>query len=78
MPPTDAARLRLLAAEALAIAAGMTDIDSKQVMAEVAAGYERLADHAERRETAASPLGTASLSDSQCGASRGTRRALRS
>jgi hypothetical protein len=49
----NATRLRLLAAEALAISANMTDAECRRIMTEVAAGYERLADHAEQREAEA-------------------------
>jgi hypothetical protein len=48
----DAARLRLLAAEVLTIGTGMTDPECKRDMMELAASYERLADHAEKRAAA--------------------------
>ena len=52
MPLNDTTRLRLHAAEALAIGSGMTDPECKRDKKELAASYERLADHAEKRETA--------------------------
>lgn len=52
MPINDATRLRLLAAEALAIGSGMTDPACKRDMVELAVSYERLADHAEKRAMA--------------------------
>jgi hypothetical protein len=52
MPQNDAARLRALAADALVVAIRMTDANCKRTMMGVAASYERLASHAEQRETA--------------------------
>jgi hypothetical protein len=78
MPPNDARRLRLLADEALAISAGMTDAACRQMMLALAASYRRLADHAEEREATSLPLGDASLSNSQSDASDGKLRPLRS
>jgi hypothetical protein len=49
MPGTDVERLRLLAIDALAEAAQMTDTQCKHVMIGLAASYQRLADHAEAR-----------------------------
>lgn len=54
MSPTDAERLRSLSIEALATAAQMTDPMCKSTMIEVAACYDRLADHVEQRECASS------------------------
>jgi hypothetical protein len=54
MPRSETALLRLLAAEALATSAQMTDGDCKQTMVRLAASYERLADYAEKREAASS------------------------
>ena len=50
MPRTEVERLRLLAVNALAEAAQMTDMQCKRVMIGLAASYQRLADHAEARE----------------------------
>jgi hypothetical protein len=52
MSKNDAARLRALAADALTAATQMTDVNCKRTMMGVAACYERLASHAEQRETA--------------------------
>jgi hypothetical protein len=52
MAQNDAARLRALAADALAAATQMTDANCKRAMMGVAVSYERLASHAEQRETA--------------------------
>lgn len=54
MPAKEAERLRFLAMEALAVAAQMEDLFCKGMMLDVAASYETLADHAEKRETARS------------------------
>jgi hypothetical protein len=50
MPDGEAKRLRTLAAEALAIAEQMTDPDCRRQMFDVAACYERLADHVDARK----------------------------
>jgi hypothetical protein len=50
MPGGEAERLRLLAIEALATAMQMTDTACRSMMLDVAACYDRLADHAEQRE----------------------------
>jgi hypothetical protein len=50
MPHTEAERLRLLAVNALAEAAQMTDVHCKHVMIGLAASYRRLADYAEARQ----------------------------
>jgi hypothetical protein len=52
MRQSEAARLRVLAAEALAVAARKTDVNCKRATMGVAAGYERLANHADQREAA--------------------------
>ena len=48
----DVARWRSLAAEALALAAQMSDPASKQTMLSIALGYEHIAQRAERRVNA--------------------------
>lgn len=50
--PRDAAHWRARAEEARAIAAAMRDPGAYRAMLGIAAGYERLAGAAERRETA--------------------------
>jgi hypothetical protein len=50
MPLDDAIRLRLRAIEAMTIADQMKDPFCKQAMIAIAAGYERLAEHAEECE----------------------------
>src|SRR5262245_13764867 len=70
----DATRLRLLAVEALAISANMTDAECRRIVAGVAAGYERLAVHVEKRQAAesADPT-TAAHSDTSDGKHRSRR-----
>jgi hypothetical protein len=48
----DVARWRSLAAEALSLAAQMSDPASKQTMLDIALGYEHIAQRAERRVNA--------------------------
>jgi hypothetical protein len=48
----DVARWRSLAAEALSLAAQMSDPTSKQTMLSIALGYEHIAQRAERRVNA--------------------------
>ena len=47
----DAERWRRLEAEALTVAAGMTDPEPRRIMHAIAAAYRRLADRAELRKT---------------------------
>jgi hypothetical protein len=75
MTISEAVRLRALAAEALTIGATMTEPNCKRMMIKLAASYERLAEHAEKRE-AARPSDGASLSNAQSRASDGKRRPL--
>jgi len=44
-----------LAAEALAVAAQLTDSEARRMMLDIAAGYQRLAQRAEAREKDAEP-----------------------
>jgi hypothetical protein len=46
----DAERWRRLEAEALTVAASMTDLEPRRVMQSIAAAYGRLADRAELRK----------------------------
>jgi hypothetical protein len=46
----DSKRWRALAAEALDVAAQMTDPDARTIMLDIAHGYLRLAEHLEARE----------------------------
>jgi hypothetical protein len=77
MQTTDAARLRMLAAEVLRIAAEMTDANCKQAMAEIAAAYTRLATYVEEREAAPPPSGDATTEPPSSGALPGKPLSLR-
>jgi hypothetical protein len=55
MPRSDAKRLRFLAVEAMAAAAQMSDPNCRRIMINVAASYERLAQHAEASEADSPP-----------------------
>jgi hypothetical protein len=55
MPLEDAQRLRLRAIEAMIIADQMRDPVCKRAMITIAAGYERLAEHAEECEAINKP-----------------------
>lgn len=77
MSHSDPRRLRMLAVDALAISAGMTDPACRLMMVDLAASYELLADHAEAYE-AAQPSGEPRLSVSPSDVSDGKHRPLHS
>lgn len=64
--PPAAVRWRALANDSYAVAHGMTDPEARMVMHQIALGYDRLALHAEQRET--SPVAAPSNAEPEPGA----------